>query len=149
MTIKDKREFAFWAVLVLIVSILLVWICARSLLISNISPGDEFCTIDDEVYQAISLHAEEWLRKMEAEEFVNLIISVPSGKKYSVSITSYPIYREFLIVLKHGWNERLGFWGYLYSSIGEPDLTDKYVLRHLEGGVYCYQRKRGYMDTAR
>lgn len=116
-------------------------------------PVEDFCSTDDEVYQTIIANLDDWKttmrRKIDRKDIDSdsLVFSVPSGRSYSIVSYNSNTYSSYLtVVLEHSWNERLGFLGYIYSTLGHTGLEDedKYRVRYLANDIYCYERKPGY-----
>lgn len=130
----------------------LVLLCARVSFefVNGLRPDYEFCTLDDEVYQAINNNAEEWIRTFQERKLSgditwgSFVFSTSPGRSYSVQAYDTFFLSELLVVVEHSWNERLGFIGYIYSSTDAPGLGEKYEVTYLANGIYCYERKVGF-----
>lgn len=146
MTEKAKKRFIHPVVLVVVGLLVIIAV----IYMNNRFAREKFCVLDDELYQAINDHIDEWKASMRAayvagEPFWKVLtFSVPSGNTYTLQELTEGAYTQLLVVKEDSWNERLGFRGYIYSLIGDPDLTDKYTVTHLSENIYCYQRKQGY-----
>lgn len=114
-------------------------------------PEQDFCSTNDEVYKTIVADFDEWTDTMRQRLITNDLdwgrvnFTVPSGRTYTASSFNVNSYRSYLfVVLKRSWNERYGFIGYIYSTLGTPSLDDKYEVKYLANDIYCYERKPGY-----
>ena len=109
-----------------------------------------FCTLNDEVYQAIVAHHEEWgeyyrpLIVSTGFASPHLVINVPSGKSYTVNADLWakgsdaPI---FYLVTETVWQENFGNNGYFYSPESPPHLDSRYHIEAISDDIYCYRFK--------
>jgi hypothetical protein len=107
-------------------------------LMSHYQIPPEFCTKDDEVYQIIVAHAEQWMKQFgdNPSEFVTRF-STSSGKQYVVNaMRRLP---QFFVQVREEIDEPFGLFGYAY---GTTDFLDhRYGVRQLDQHIYCYQFK--------
>jgi hypothetical protein len=147
---NSERKKAISSTSVVVASVLLVILsigyCSFTFLTSTHSPPPEFCTLNDEVYQTIVANVEEWITSYHIPNLPTdreLSFQVPSGRVYVVSADTWDIWNNepprLFVVREHGWNERMGLNGYIYSLAGETSF-DKYSVEYLAEDVYCYQR---------
>ena len=133
----------------LVSAIVLALICARISFefINGFRPDYEFCTLDDELYQALNNNAKEWLqtfherKRSENTKWRSFVFSTSPGRSYSIQVYDDFTVSKLFVVVKSSWNDPLGLKGYIYSSTDAPALGDEYYVKHLENGIYCYERK--------
>jgi hypothetical protein len=122
------------------VIILVIWFVVKPTL-----RGWQFCTPQDEVYQAIEMNVSSW-----QSYFSNMNKGDPPVLRFSVSGKEYVVFTSpgnindasvlFVPTLPE-IQEVLGYNGYIYSSSSQPLQDKRYEVTNLAGNVYCYRFK--------
>jgi hypothetical protein len=124
---------------IIVVLILIWWIIIPRL------RATQFCTQNDEVYQAIEENVQNWLtyfRTLPKNQYPALTFSVSSGKTYIVNASTWEIDvepPELLIQTENLRQEPYGLTGYVYTPIGNITLDKRYQIQHLAADIYCYR----------
>jgi hypothetical protein len=105
--------------------------------------GANFCTTDDDVYQAIKVNLPSWLNYFPTFSPV-LTFTVQSGDSYRVDASLWknkddpPI---LFVVTDRGWQEPYGNQGYWYSKSDKAFIDTRYKFDQLDDDIYCYRLK--------
>ncbi len=107
--------------------------------------GSQFCTPQDEVYQAIEMNLSNW-----QFYFSSMKKDDPPVLRFSVSGNEYVVFTSpgnikdpsilFIPVLPEV-QEVLGYNGYIYSSLAHPLQDMRYEVINFTDNIYCYRFK--------
>lgn len=100
-----------------------------------------FCTREDEVYQMIETHYQEWIEYFQTSRTPVLVFSTQSGEKYTVNASRWfgraNAPPEFFIQVRDEIQEPFGYAGYVYNN--RFLLDRRYTVEHVGGDIYCYR----------
>jgi hypothetical protein len=102
---------------------------------------ENFCTTDDEIYQAIVTNLDSWTNIM-ASAGSSIEFSVPSGRSYRVFAPDRARYHIYMVVPVQGMLRNVyGRRGYIYSYeyMGSNNYGDDYTIRQMSNTIYCYE----------
>jgi hypothetical protein len=107
--------------------------------------GFQFCTPQDEVYQAIETNAANW-----QSYFVKLPRDVQQAQRFSISGEDHVVFTEpwdaqnnlvlFIPVIELR-DDVLGSSGYIYSLSPKPLTDPRYEIEFISDNIYCYRFK--------
>ena len=109
-----------------------------------------FCTTNDEIYQAILNDHESWIAyyrpliQFTGFGSPHLIITVPSGARYTVNADIWDKeddIPEFFLVTETTWQEKFGNNGYIYSTERRAFIDSRYHTEAISENIYCYRFK--------
>jgi hypothetical protein len=126
-----------------------VWACCAQLvwaLDKTFDPPPEFCTHEDEIYQAILLHGQEWIEGFRSRDPMELrsgsmLVSMPSGKNKSViAAWDWEDKNEApqLRIIVDTFRDILQEYIYSPNQIVERSYGE---LIYLDNGVYCFDHR--------
>jgi hypothetical protein len=107
--------------------------------ISYNRPPPEFCTKEDEVYQLIVAHADDWVTYFHDShpEFSVVNFSTSDGTGYVAIPNWYGANLQFYVQIRRIRDEPYGLSGYAFNGISF--LDHRYMIRQLDHHIYCYE----------
>lgn len=106
-----------------------------------LTPQDDFCTTQDEVYQIIQAEHVTWLDLL-SDTSRTVDFTTAQGEKYiAYRAWNIPGISTFIVQTEPARQEPYGARGYIYAPTKDSTLDSRYYVQHLGNNIYCYTFK--------
>jgi hypothetical protein len=133
---KNNRQLIRSIILITIVVILAWWIIEPRI------RAKQFCTQNDEVYQAILDNLNSWVQHFSNNSEPTLSFKTYSGREYLVNAIYWKPKDQISILFiptVPKTRELFGYAGYAYSPAGVAAPDGRYTSEYLSNDIYCYR----------
>jgi hypothetical protein len=133
---KNNRQIIRCIIIIAIVAILAWWI------IESRIRASQFCTQNDEVYQAILDNLNSWVQHFPNNSEPTLHFKTYSGREYLVNAIYWETKEQsplLFIPTVPKTRELFGYAGYAYSPSGLASPDGRYTSEYLSNDIYCYR----------
>jgi hypothetical protein len=108
----------------------------------------EFCTPDDRAFQALNVHAKEWLGRFSGRALAmqTSVFDLPNGESYAVTFNHESVYIPdddaetlTMIVTESYPTHPMSNRGYIYvTTVTSPELTKRFIVKQVSEHIFCY-----------